>query len=83
MPRAGAVTTALADLLDLHNPTNYVGKFDLDLELPDGDRLSFVGLVRSFECLRDGVISCAQGWPLQRQACHIFSQQQEIVDLSG
>ena len=37
-----------ADLLDSHNPTNDVGKFDLDLERPDDDRLFFVGLVDGF-----------------------------------
>jgi hypothetical protein len=39
MLRASAGTTALADLLDRHNPTNYVEKFYLDLQLLDCDRL--------------------------------------------
>jgi hypothetical protein len=48
-------------------------KFDLDLELSDGDLL-FVGLVGDLEGLGDRVIGRGQGWPLKCQACQIFSQ---------
>ena len=46
--RAAVALMGPADLLDSHNPTNDVGKFDRDLERPDDDRLFFVGSCRRF-----------------------------------